>query len=1010
MKMSERPTMLVVDDVEINRTKLKELFYDKYHVLEAEDGQEALHILRENHIYLSIVLLDIEMPILDGFKVLEMIQEDEMLKKIPVIAVTELNEEHGIKALKLGAIDFIGKPFNSEIVKHRITNVVSKMQLEKEHVIETMDQKRMSELRFQAERDALTGIYNRTTFGKYTEQMIRANLEEQYVIICWDIARFKVINELFGSITGDRILKAIANEFIHTLTGVGTYGRLESDHFVICGPEDILVPETIQNMMEKCLSKIPINYNVIMYFGIYRIEDLNIPIDQMCDRAKLALNTVKGNYLKRYAYYDDVLRDALLEEQEIIGEMKRAMEEGQFSVYLQPIYSVTTEQPISAEALVRWNHPVKGQIAPTFFIPIFEKNGFITKLDIFVWEEVCKYLQYRKECGKKMIPISVNVSRINLYNPSLCEEIATLIRRYDLDPSMLRLEITESAYTDNPYQLIEAIKTLRAHEFTIAMDDFGSGYSSLNMLKDIAIDILKIDMNFIDDLQNSARAANVMTSIVRMAKWLNIPVVAEGVETKEQLDFLRGIGCDRIQGFYFAKPMPLEAFDHLLDQVEEEAITEENILDQYDFDTIWDSNKEVNLLFNGMIGGMGVYELYEDKMIVVRVNRAYYELLGGTPQTLFQDTKDSFEKIVDIDRPSVLENCRKAMSSKEVEQVQVRRFHENGKMLWLDIKMRYLGKAGNRPLFYFALNDITQQKQAELRIEERGKQYYQQGEMYRMLMEESQMIMFDYDILTKNMHYSMPIQGKGREEFSIYNYPEFLGNGSAICKEDSERIKKIMGKLEETICSGELEFQADFYGNGLRWYRAYLKSITDENDIIYRVIGRAADIQKEKIAEVDTITKLFNRQTTEQHINDILLASEDGEIHTFLAIDVDNFKKVNDTYGHLCGDILLKGIGEIFQKIFRKTDVLGRIGGDEFVVFMNGVGSPSLVKDKAMMIQEELERFKDEKQWDVKVAISIGVSVAPRNGTTFRELYKNADKALYVAKEQGKNRLVIHTI
>ena len=285
----------------------------------------------------------------------------------------------------------------------------------------------------------------------------------------------------------------------------------------------------------------------------------------MCDRAHMALNTVKGRYMTRYAYYDENMRELLLEEQTILRDMDFALEENQFCIYLQPIYSLKADKPVSAEALVRWIHPTKGVLSPGRYIPLFERNGFIVQLDRFVWECACKFLHARQEKGLPIVPISVNVSRLNFYNDDFFDTIVRLLRKYHLEPWMLKLEITESAYTDNPYQLLNVMKKFQNYGIKILMDDFGSGYSSLNMLKNVIVDTLKVDMNFVQDLENSKRAAAIVEAVVQLAKNIHMGVIIEGVETKAQIDFLESIGCDLIQGYYFSKPVPEEEFVKLLD-------------------------------------------------------------------------------------------------------------------------------------------------------------------------------------------------------------------------------------------------------------------------------------------------------------------------------------------------------------------------------------------------------------------------------------------------------------
>ena len=303
-------------------------------------------------------------------------------------------------------------------------------------------------------------------------------------------------------------------------------------------------------------------HNIVMKWGIYNVEDRSVSIEQICDRALLAARSIKGQYGKYFAIYDDTLRNQLLREQAITDSMESALSQNQFLVYLQPKYRIKDEALVGAEALVRWNHPVWGFLSPAEFIPLFEKNGFITRLDRFVWEKACAVLHDWDERGYYPISVSVNVSRADIYNEDLADTLVKIIEKYDLAPSRLHLEITESAYTENPKQIIDTVTILRELGFVIEMDDFGSGYSSLNMLNDMPIDILKLDMKFIRSEMAKPKSQGILQFIINLARWMNLSVVAEGVETKAQLLRLTEIGCDYVQGYYFAKPMPCQAQYH----------------------------------------------------------------------------------------------------------------------------------------------------------------------------------------------------------------------------------------------------------------------------------------------------------------------------------------------------------------------------------------------------------------------------------------------------------------
>lgn len=418
---------------------------------------------------------------------------------------------------------------------------------------------------YTVEYDSLTGLYNREAFYKHVRETLNENPEEKFLLIRFDIDRFKAYNDVYGAQAGDRLLasagKSARSKAWSDLT---VFGRLEADHIVA------IIPEREFDLAEwstghcEWLEDVTEGYHLTSSVGIFVIKDPSVEVALMCDRALLALRTVKESYAQKVAWYDESLRESLMNEQALADDMEQALREEQFVVFFQPIIDYDNRALIGAEALVRWLHPSRGLIPPGEFIPIFEKNGFILKLDAFVWEKSCQHLRRWMNEGKKSVPISVNVSRCDLYDPQLCERFKELLNKYDLPYTLLKLEITESAYMDDPDQLISAVNQLRSVGFIVEMDDFGTGYSSLNMLKDMPVDILKLDTRFISESESDVRASTILSSIIRMARQLGLSIIAEGVETKAQAESLKELQCTNMQGYYFGRPMPVSDFEKLL--------------------------------------------------------------------------------------------------------------------------------------------------------------------------------------------------------------------------------------------------------------------------------------------------------------------------------------------------------------------------------------------------------------------------------------------------------------
>ena len=489
--MEKNPVMLIVDDAKMHRAILAQFFKAEYELLEAADGSQMMALLAEKTV--DMILLDLVMPGADGFGLLARLEHDERLSAIPVIVTTAQSERAvEVRAMEMGAADFITKPYNPTIVRCRVKNVMARMENEWRKLEQAARERQILEMRHYLETDALTGAYNREAFYEKTAELLQQNRSVHYDIVYFDINCFKIVNDLFHIETGNLILKT-AGAYFKTITeGIGVAAHMEADHFAICMPEDMLDIDILLEGIDSAIFSLGIKNNILFYAGVYPVDDVLVPVNQMCDRAHMALNTVKGLYKKRYAYYDEKMREKLLEEQMLLREMEQALSAGQFCVYYQPIYSIRKGCAVSAEALVRWRHPKRGVIPPVRFVPLFERNGFVVRLDRFAWEEVCRMLSERIRAGLPVVPISVNVSRLNFYDNDFCDTVVGLLQKYGLDPSLLRLEITESAYTDNPMQLLSVLEKLREIGLTILMDDFGSGYSSLNMLKNVTVDILKI--------------------------------------------------------------------------------------------------------------------------------------------------------------------------------------------------------------------------------------------------------------------------------------------------------------------------------------------------------------------------------------------------------------------------------------------------------------------------------------------------------------------------------------
>ena len=545
-------TVLIVDDEFVNREILGGILEDDYSILYAEDGEQALKIIKEQDTKLSIVLLDLNMPKLNGFEVIKAMKNNPNWKKIPIIVLTSDNSAE-IESLKLGASDFITKPYDMpEVIKARVTRLI---EFSEDRLIIKA-----------AERDELTSLYTRTFFHEYTHIMDKFQPGRQMDAVVVDIDHFHLINEIYGRKFGDEVLATVGGvlkDYSHKYEGIA--GRGDADTFYMYF-NHIDNYKELENVLNTEISDKYKTNHIHLRVGICQKSGDDVELEVLFDRAKLACNTIRGKFQQTYALFDDKLKDNVFFSERLIHDIHDGIETRQFKAFYQPKYDITGDKPVlkGTEALVRWEHPEFGLVSPGAFITLFEENGLIQLVDNFMWNEAGEQLKKWRKAYKTDIAISINVSRIDIYDPEIVEKLLTIVKNNNLDVKNLHIEITESAYADNPNQLIEVVGKLRDKGFIIEMDDFGTGYSALNMLSSMPIDILKLDMQFVRHMLEDSKNLRMVEIVMEIAKLLDVPVVAEGVENEEQLEQLRKMGCQIVQGYLFSKPVAPDEFEEFI--------------------------------------------------------------------------------------------------------------------------------------------------------------------------------------------------------------------------------------------------------------------------------------------------------------------------------------------------------------------------------------------------------------------------------------------------------------
>ncbi len=415
--------------------------------------------------------------------------------------------------------------------------------------------------------DPLTGHDNYAAFVKKAAELLQQG--GYYAYVMFDINRFRAINNSYGFQEGNCLLLLVTRKLKEFTGQDELFARSTDDNFTLLlryQSVDELTKrlEALFNKMKYFYSmRKQLEYQINYACGVYLITDSSLPLEYCHENAQMAKRNVKDLYDTAIFFYDESLRQRVIETQEIETSMYSALENHEFEVYLQPKYDLATETIAGAEALIRWNHPTMGFLSPARFIPILEQNGFLLKLDCYVHEEICRIIRTWIDAGVTPLPVAVNMSRLHAKQQDFVESIAQTVKRYDVPPELIEIELTETAFHDDTQQIIDVMQRLKDKGFKLAMDDFGSGYSSLNLLNVLPVDIIKLDRMMFHDIQNQDRSKKIVKNAIHIVRDLEMKAVAEGIETKEQVDFLKDIECDMVQGYFYAKPMPVPMFELL---------------------------------------------------------------------------------------------------------------------------------------------------------------------------------------------------------------------------------------------------------------------------------------------------------------------------------------------------------------------------------------------------------------------------------------------------------------
>lgn len=567
--------------------------------------------------------------------------------------------------------------------------------------------------------DPLTHLLDRDSFCRLVDLLLQADPESAenggYAMLSFDLHRFKVINDLFGRDQGDRLLQHMAKVLRQHLPLQGCACRMAADDFTVFIPTAENYPETLINTLQAAVSEYDLPFEINFHAGIYITNAEPLNANAMIDRADIAQHSIKGQYNLRFAYYDESMRRKLLGEQEMVGMMSAALSEEQFLVYYQPQYNHSTGMLIGAEALVRWSHPELGLISPGVFIPIFEKNGSITNLDLYIFEKVCRFLRKAIDSHWAIVPISTNFSRYDVFMPDFVSMLENIRSRYDIPAKYLRVELTESAMMEGTVYVNTVIGQLHSCGYIVEMDDFGSGYSSLNVLKDIDLDIIKLDMNFLAESAQAHKGGTILSSVVRMAKWLQMPVIAEGVETVEQADFLKSIGCDYVQGYLYSRPLPEDEYAKLLCGSRIGAMVPQlELIETLNANNFWNPNSQETLLFSSYVGAACIFSYHNNSVEILRVNKKYLSELSMNMTERDIIESDPLSCMDEDNRKVFLDMLHRAIDTYEEQECETWRTITSAccgtERFCIRSNVRVIGVSGDQYLFHSMIRNVTNER------------------------------------------------------------------------------------------------------------------------------------------------------------------------------------------------------------------------------------------------------------------------------------------------------------
>lgn len=711
----------------------------------------------------------------------------------------------------------------------------------------------------ESEVGKLTGLYYKSAFFEKARKFLDGqSLEQEFCLVVVDIEHFKLFNEWHGREAGDKFLLAIAHELDKICRdNAGVAGYLGEDDFVILVSRSRDLLENMQYNIIGRVREYEESAGFLPGFGVYFVEDRSISINMMYDRARIALSKIRGNYAKRMNFYEHGMMLKMEADHHLLCAVPKALFGREFIFYLQPKCNMTTGKIVGAEALVRWRKSDGTMVPPNEFIPVLEQNGFVTSLDKYIWEEVCHFLRGLIDRGIRPVPISINVSRIDIYSMNVPEYIGELLRTYRIDPKLLEVEITEGAYTEKLDTINRMVEDIQNRGMNVLMDDFGSGYSSLNMLNDVNVDVLKLDMKFLDISEKAmGKGIGILEAVVNMARMMGMKVIVEGVETREQVDFLVGMGCEYAQGYFFFKPVTTDVFEELL--------KERQLFDysgirikknkRFQMRELLNENLFSETIVNNILGAIFFADYKNGYLKIVRTNEKF--------QMMFREIDDSensydfpLERIYEDDRRKFIDMFNNAYEHYLDGAVcEVRYLKSENEICWYRFRVFFLRDHEDNMMYYGSVEDIGREKDREMEFSVVEKQLSNTLKLagkngIDWNIKEDTLLMVNSSCTDKMKKFDSVFE---MENVSIPNYSKtfMIGMGEKIANAKEFRlfINKIVNDKSRVVRSIELNL-VNNDGESI-WLELTCEPVLDINNRVVHIIGTYSDITEYKYRKI----------------------------------------------------------------------------------------------------------------------------------------------------------------